>query len=409
MENSKRRMGNGALLVLLMLIYAVNHLDRSILSIALPGIRAEFQLSDSALGLLTGPAFALVYVLLGIPMAVLADRGRARAVIAGSLLVFSVMTVLCGMAANFMQLVAARMGVGVGEAGSAPSLNAVIAKRFAPEKRSSALSFYSAGANLGLLMAFFGGGLLVHHYDWRVALVAAGLPGLLLAVVFWAVYREPAPVASAPRAPLRESMRFLWSNKSFRLLALGSGLTAIGGHAALAFVPSILHRSHGLTPAQIGMLLALAVGVGGFIGTMLPGVLADRLRRRDGLGVAIISLLIWMPAHVLFAVASDTKIMMAGLVLAAFFVSSWLGPVLAAAQAIAPDRMRAQTAAQLLAALNLIGMAAGPLLVGIVSDLLRPSFGEDALRYALAFAAAPTLIAIWCFATARRQIATAHG
>jgi predicted MFS family arabinose efflux permease len=399
MNQTKATSGGGLLLVLLMLIYAVNQLDRNILSIALPGIRAKFHLGDGALGLLTGPAFALVYVLLGIPLAVLADRGRTRMVIAGSLAVFSVMTMACGAAGNFGQLLAARMGVGVGEAGTAPALNAVIARRFDAGKRSGALSVCSAGANLGLLLAFFGGGLIMQRWGWRTALVAAGAPGLLLMLLFLAGYREMEPVAPLARAPLRQTVRFLRAQPGFLLLALGSGLASIGGYAALAFVPSVLSRSHHMTPAQIGLVLALLVGVGGFFGTMLPGLLADRFRQ-NGLHVAMIVVLAWMPSHLLLCLAGDARLMLPGLALAAFFVSAWLGPVLAAAQAIAPDRMRAQTAALLLAALNLIGMAAGPPLVGFASDLLRPALGEEALRYALAGAAAPAPLAAWCFAAA---------
>jgi predicted MFS family arabinose efflux permease len=380
-------------------------LDRNILSIALPGIRAEFHLGDSALGLLTGPAFALVYVLLGIPLAVLADRGRSRIVIAGSLAAFSVMTMLCGAAGSFIQLLTARMGVGIGEAGSAPALNAMIAARFPAEKRSGALSVYSAGANLGLLLAFFGGGLIMQRWGWRAALMAAGVPGLLLMLLFLAGTRRTAPAAMPARAPLRETVHFLWSQTSFRLLALGSGLASIGGFAALAFVPSLLSRTYHMTPAQIGLTLALLVGIGGFFGTMLPGLLSDRVFRGDGLHTAMMVILAWVPSHLLLCLAGDARPMLLGMALTAFFVSSWLGPALAAAQVIAPDRMRAQTAAFLLAALNLIGMAAGPLLVGIVSDVLRPHLGEDALRYALAAAAAPAPFAIWCFAAARRRIA----
>src|SRR3569833_1663571 len=171
MHDMKAAAGSKRLLVLLMLIYAVNLLDRNILSIALPGIRAEFHLSDSALGVLTGPAFALIYVLMGIPLAVLADRGHRRAIVAGSLAVFSVMTLLCGCAGNFTQLLMARMGVGLGEAGSAPALNAVIATNFPPEKRTGALSIYSAGTKQRQLMAFFGGGLIIHHWGWRAGLI----------------------------------------------------------------------------------------------------------------------------------------------------------------------------------------------------------------------------------------------
>jgi MFS family permease len=393
------------LLALLLLIYAVNQLDRQILGIVLPGIRGEFHLSDGELGLLTGPAFALIYVALGIPLGALADRGYRRAVIAGSLGVFSIMTLLCAAAGSFAQLLAARLGVGLGEAGTAPALNAIIAQRFSPQQRTGALSVYSAGANLGLLLAFFGGGLIMQHWGWRAALTAAGIPGLLLMAIFLLSWREDAPVTPAPRMPLGQAIGFLWRRTSFRLLALGSGLTSIGGYSSAAFVPSMLHRSHHLAPVQIGLLLAVAVGVGGFFGTMLPGLLSDRLGKRlDGLTTAALCVALWIPAHLLLCLAAGLPDMIIGLVLAAFLVSAWLGPILAATQAITPEPMRATAAALLLAALNLIGMAAGPLLVGLVSDALKPALGEEALRYALGCTVLPASLAVWCFLAARRPL-----
>jgi MFS family permease len=389
------------LLVLLMLIFAVNLLDRQILGIALSGIRAEFHLSDSALGLLTGPAFALIYVLAGIPMAMLADRGHRRAIIAASLGVFSVMTLLCGAAGNFTQLVAARFGVGLGEAGTAPTLNAVIAKHFPPDKRTGALSIYAAGGNLGLLAAFFGGGLIVQHWGWRIALMCAGIPGLVLMIVFLAAYRVPEERgATAQPMPLFGAMRLLWSCRSFRLLALACGLTAISGYAGLAFVPSFLQRSYHLAPAQIGLLLAGLAGVIGFAGTMLPGLLSDRMGGRGayrGLKVATVTIIAALPFHAMVYLAHDLRLTILGLVLTAFFASSYLGPSLAAAQNLVPEAIRAQAAALLLAALNLIGMAVGPQLVGVISDLLRPALGEESLRYALLTTMVPSAAAAWCF------------
>jgi predicted MFS family arabinose efflux permease len=397
--------GNRALLALLMLIFAVNMLDRQILGIALPGIRADFHLSDTALGLLTGPAFALVYVLLGIPLAVLADRGHTRAVIAGSLGLFSLMTLLCGAAGSFTQLLAARFGVGVGEAGTAPALNAMIAARVPPEKRTGALSVYAAGGNLGLLLAFFGGGLIMQHWGWRITLTCAGIPGFLVMLLFLAATRAPARTDTRPdRAPLGETIRFLWRRKSFRFLVLASGLTSISGYAALAFLPSFLQRSHHLTHMQIGLLLGGVTGVIGFFGTMLPGLWSDRMKR-SGLSVPVITLLAALPFQAAIYLSGDLRLVIPALTLAAFFASSWLGPSLAAAQALVPTAMRAQTAALLLAALNLIGMAVGPLLVGAISELLRSTLGEESLRIALFCSIVPSAAAVLCFVAARRRMA----
>lgn len=399
--------GGRLMLVLLMLIFAINLLDRQILGIALPGIRAEFHLSDSALGLLTGPAFALVYVLLGIPMAALADRGHTRAIVAGSLGVFSVMTLICGAAGSFTLLLAARFGVGIGEAGSAPALNAIVAARFAPEKRTSALSVYAAGGNLGLLLAFFGGGLIMQHWGWRTTLTCAGLPGLVLMVLFLVATRAPAPQPPPPaRMPLAQVIGYLWRRPGFLPLALACGLTSVSGYAGLAFVPSFMERSYHFSHAQTGLLLAGLTGVIGFFGTMLPGVLSGRLGNRSGgLRVAFITILIALPFHMVIYLANNLSLVIAALVVSAFFASSWLGPSLAAAQNMVPTSMRARTAALLLAIMNLIGMAIGPQFVGVASDLLRPMLGEESLRYALLCGIVPSAAALWCFHTADRRIA----
>jgi predicted MFS family arabinose efflux permease len=397
--------GSRALLALLMLVFAVNMLDRQILGIALPGIRADFHLSDSALGLLAGPAFALIYVVLGIPLAVLADRGHTRAVIAGSLGLFSVMTLLCGAAGSFTQLLAARFGVGTGEAGTAPALNAMIAARFPPHRRTGALSVYAAGGNLGLLLAFFGGGLIMQHWGWRATLTCAGVPGILLMLLFLGMTRTPSPADNREaRAPLGETVRFLWRRKSFRLLALASGLTSISGYAALAFLPSFLQRTHHLNHLQIGLLLAGVTGVIGFFGTLLPGLLSDRIQS-NGLSTAAVTLLAALPFHALVYLSGDLRLVIPALMVTAFFASSWLGPSLAAAQALVPVPMRAQAAAVLLAVMNLVGMAAGPLLVGVTSDLLRPALGAESLRYALLCSALPSAAALLCFLAARRCMA----
>lgn len=399
--------GRTAMLVLFALIYAVNILDRQILGIALPQIRAEFHLSDSALGLLTGPAFALIYTLLGVPAAILSDHGHRRTIIAAALGIFSSMTLVCAAAGSFLQLLCARFGVGVGEAGTGPALQTMIAERYPPHQRTAALSAYAAGANLGLLMAFFGGGLIVQYWGWRPAMLAAGMPGLVLMAVFLLATRGDRPVKAAASASLVETTRFLLRRRSFRFIALACGLAAIGGYAGLAFAPSYLSRSHHLSPAQIGLALALFTGVIGFAGTMLPGLLADRYRPGkidSGLRAAVLTILAAFPFQVMFYMSPNLALALAGLAVAAFFASSFMGPAFAAVQNIAPPGMRAKSAALLLVVLNLVGMGLGPLIVGIASDLLRTLAGEESLRYAMLVGPFTALGAAWCFWQASRTL-----
>lgn len=387
-------------LAMMFLVHTANFLDRNILGMLLPQIRAEFHLSDGAMGFLAGPPFVLVYTLLGLPLAVVTDRGYRRRVVAWSLTVFSLMTALCAAAASFPQLVLARIGVGLGEAGIAPGLAALVADRFAPSRRTGAMSVISAGTNFGLLLSFFGGGLISQHYGWRTAFLAAGVASGLLIVPFLLVVKETATPSAAPRAGLPETMRFLFARRSFRFITLGCGLASMTGYAGLTFVPSFLVRSHHLTPLQTGMTLALFTGVFGFVGTALPGLMSDRWGRGDpraGVYAAAICIAVSLPFHALFYLAGPLPLALVGMTGSAFFAASFLGPSLAAVQNVVEPRMRAQATALLLVGLNLIGLGLGPLFAGLVSDQLRHIAGEESLRYALLCNLIPSTLAALCF------------
>ena len=235
------------ILVMLTLVYVTNYLDRNILNILLPAIKAEFRLSDADLGFLSGTVFAILYATLGVPLAWLADRANRRNVIAYSMMLFSLMTLLSGYAASFGQLVAARIGTGVGEAGTSPSVNSVISDLYAPKERAGALSFYAAGLNVGLLIAFAGGGWVEQHFGWRNAFLAAGIPGLIIALLF--IFTVPETVrghveqlVDTGRAPsLIESVRHMWQQRSIRFIALGTALSSFGGYAVVTFISGFLN------------------------------------------------------------------------------------------------------------------------------------------------------------------------
>lgn len=387
------------------LVFVVNMLDRQILGILLPQIRAEFHLSDTALGLLAGPTFAVIYSVMGVPLAMLADRTNRRNLIAAALALFSATTVLCGMAGNFLQLLLARFGTGIGEAGTAPAINAMIADVYPPERRAGALSVYCAGANAGILLAFFGGGLLAQTAGWRMAFLAAGVPGLVLAALFLVLVREPARGTRQQSYNPISALRLLWPQPGFRPIVLGAALTSTSGYAAITFIPSFLTRSHHMRPVEIGITLALSTGLLGFAGTMLPGLFADR--RGDagfGLRVSAIGMVAALPFTAIFYLAGNPALAIAALSVPALVATSYLGPCMAAVQNMATGGMRAQAAALPLLIITLIGLGIGPQMVGIISDVLRPHFGEQSLRYALLFNIVPSGLAALCFWQASRSL-----
>ncbi len=393
-------------LAILTAMYVVNYLDRQILAILLQPIKNEFHVSDTALGMLAGTTFALFYATLGIPIARLADRASRRNIIAVSLGLFSLMTVVCGLAAQFWQLLLARIGTGVGEAGTGPSAQAIISDLYPPKSRASAQSFYSAGLNIGLLIAFGIGGPIAQAYGWRMAFLAAGVPGLILVFVVMFTMREPVRGHSEQMkddgmaVPLGTAARFLWSQRSFRYIALGSALCAFSGYGATAFIPAFLIRSHHMTLSEVGHFFALLAGVGGWIGTFAAGIVADRLGRRDirwNVYVPIGAVFLAVPFAPFFYLAPSTNVALAAAIIPIAMGAVFVGPSVTMVQALVPLRMRATAAAILLFILNIIGLGLGPQAMGAVSDLLHPALGDDSLRYALLLGPVAGLIAAFCY------------
>lgn len=400
-------------LAILTLMYVVNYLDRQILNILLQPIKNEFHVSDTMLGLLAGPTFALFYATLGIPIALAADRSNRRNIIAISLALFSFMTVMCGLAARFWQLLLARVGTGVGEAGTGPSAQAIISDLYPPQSRASAQSFYSAGLNIGILFAFGIGGPIAQAYGWRVAFLASGVPGLILVFVVMFTMREPPRGHSEnlrddkARIPLGDVSAFLWSQRSFRYIALGSAMAAFSGYGATAFIPAFLIRSHHMTIAQVGFFFAILAGIGGWIGTFLAGIIADRLGKRDvrwNVYVPIWATFLSIPFAPVFYLAASTKIALLGAIVPTAMGAVFVGPSVTMVQALVPLRMRATAAAILLFILNIIGLGLGPQTVGFVSDLLHPLLGTDSLRYALLIGPIAGLVSATCYWRAAKTL-----
>lgn len=400
-------------LFVLTLTYVVNYLDRQILGILLPYIQKEFTMDDFQAGLLSGTVFAFIYATLSIPLATLADRMSRRNIIAASLATFSLMTVLSGYTTRIWQLLVTRFFTGVGEAGTGPSINSMIADLFPPHRRASALAFYSAGLNIGLLFGFFGGSWMLQHYGWRSAFIASGAPGLLLVILLLATVTEPTRgsadnLVDTSEAPhLLDVVKFLWSQRSFRWIALGCSMSAFGGYANLYFVPKFLIVTHHMTPIQVGIALSLLTGVCGAIGTFLSGVIADRMGKRDinwYMYVPILATFVSVVCGPVFFLASSTTLTLAAAIGPSLMGATYLGPAYAMAQGMVSLRMRAQTVGILLFVLNMIALGLGPATVGLISVLLKPYLGDDSLRYALMTGIVTALIGAWCYWRATKTL-----
>jgi len=377
---------------LLVVVYTFNFIDRQILSILLPAIKAEFGVDDWVLGFLAGSAFALFYAILGVPIALIADRWNRRNLIALSLAFWSGMTALSGIAANVSQLALARVGVGIGEAGCSPAAHSMISDYYPPAKRSMAMGVYTLGISIGIMIAFLAGGWVVQNIGWREAFFVVGIPGLLLALLVRLTVREPVRgmsdnrIDSAHRPGLLEVSRFLARRKSFVHIALGSGAASFGGYAIASFFPSFLVRSHSMSPSEVGVYLGIVLGVAGGAGFAGGGWFADKIgqdsRRTSLLGVTVATLIGWAFVFPVYLV-SDPYWSLGLLVVPAILSNFYLATTIALTQGLVGLRMRGVASALLYFVLNIIGLGMGPQAAGILSDLLADGFGLESMRYSL--------------------------
>ncbi|MEH6586150.1 MAG: MFS transporter [Halioglobus sp.] len=402
-------------LFMLTLVYAFNFVDRQILVILQEPIKNDMGLSDTQLGLLSGFSFALVYITAGIPIAYWADRSNRRNIITAALAVWSGMTALSGFAQNYTQLLLARIGVGIGEAGGSPPAHSMISDYYPPERRATAMAIYSIGVHLGVLLGFIVGGLVSQFYGWRVAFFSVGIPGVLLAIVFYFTVKEPARgqwdenVNPEHKPTLAETLKHLSSVRSFWYLALAAGVTSFAGYGNGNFAPSFLIRNHGFTVGEVGIVLAIFGGGGGMIGTFMGGYLADRLGGRDRrwyVWLPAIAGLIAVPLGFPYLLMDNTAIVIGLLFFVTITLNTYMGPVVATCHALVPPAMRAMTSAILFFILNMIGLGLGPLTVGVLSDLYLPHFGEDSLRYAMLTVGLLSSPAILLFFLAGRHLET---
>lgn len=392
LEDEARASTRYYVLGILTLVYAFNFIDRQILIILQESIKADLGLSDTQLGLLSGTWFAIFYATAGIPIARLADHTNRRNIIAISLAFWSAMTVLSGFAQNYFQLIATRVGLATGQAGCSPPAHSMVSDYFPFSQRATALSIYSIGIFIGIMLAYLAGGWINEFFGWRTAFVVVGLPGILMALVVRFTVREPRRGLSdgtrhdeAP-PPFRESVRQLWQSRAFRYIMLGSAFCALVNTGTGYWTPSYLERLHGLSSGEVGTVLAPIAGILGAASLFLAGFLSDRLGLRDPrwyLWIPAIGAFVSAPLKVWAFSVSDTTTAIIAIACAQLFDAFFLGPAIAASHGLFTPRLRALASSLLFFAITSIGVGLGPLLVGSISDLSAASLGPDSLRLGL--------------------------
>lgn len=374
----------------LLVVYIFNFIDRSLIGVLGEPIRETFALSDLEIGLLSGLAFAILYTLLGIPFAMLAERRSRTWIISIALAAWSAMTVACGMAQNTLQFALARVGVGIGEAGCSPPSHSLISDYFPPEKRASALGIFALGIPLGTMSAALGAAWIEGqpNMNWRDAFIFMGLPGIALAVIFKLTVKEPPRGFSDPGGAAAAAKRQMPSpfkvfgiigrNPSFWHVSLGGAIASFVGYGIGQFVPPFWIRVHGLSLQDAALIFGGVLGIAGAIGTFGSGYIADKVRERHpnsdswlpalGMGISVPIAILGYNTLAFSSGAMAIIFAIPLLCVAAILRYSYLAPMFAVTQKLVEPRMRATAAALLLFVVNLIGYGAGPPAIGAISD-----------------------------------------
>ncbi len=400
------------MLVTVCLVTVLAMVDRNILNILLTPIKKELGVSDTAMGLLTGTAFALFYCTAAIPMARLVDAGNRRNILALSLAFWSAATALCGLANSYLHLLIARIGVAAGESSANPAIMSMISDLFPANRRATAVASTTIGLGLGVLLGAAFGGYLADEIGWRGAFVAVGLPGFLLAMVMWLFIPEPVRGAydggakmDADSASTWSTIRYLFRIPSFNFICLGKTSAQIATQAQLIWFPTYLIRVHDLSLTQTGLYYGLAIGIGTTVSSVIGAPLADFLARKGAvwyLWVCILSMVLAAPFALSISFAPSA--MWAIALLFCWNVTATLNgnSAIAASLAIVRPRMRGMMTALFYFIYNLIGAGLGGLLIGMLNDALAPRFGDEAIRYSLmAMPAASVLAGVFYFLGSR--------
>jgi MFS family permease len=385
------------ILAVLTAVYISNIADRYVISTLIEPIKAELRLSDSAIGFLTGTALALFYTGLGLPLGALADRtARRNRMLAVCTAIWSTMTAACALAGSFGQLLLARIGVGIGEAGGTPASQSMLADVFPRAERVMASTVFAVGAAAGSMLGSSVGGAISDRFGWRSAFLALAIPGFVIAGLVALTVGEPprarAAVSSAAAPPIRETMRFIVAQRSLFHVLIGSTVCTFWTWGLLWWTPAFLARSYHLTTGQAGTLLGYVNGIGGTIGAILGGWLLYRTGRRDPRWQC------WSMAAITCAgtiasmfvyLARDLYLTRVMLWLFAPIGYLYLVPAFGWIQNLAQPRMRGVVCAVFLFGANIANLALAPQLIGFASDVVAAYtvLGRESLRYVLATAA----------------------
>ncbi len=401
-----------AFLLVLFLVGTSSYVDKNIIGVLLEQIKAEFQVSDTLLGVLSGASFALFYATLGIPIARWADYGDRKLIITLALSTWSVMTALCGAANSFWQLAAARFGVGAGEAGAIPPAQSLIADYFPPGERARAIGVFMTAASAGYAIGLVFGGRVAQHYGWRAAFIAVGLLSLVLVVLTRSVLKEPRSVVGAVRPtgsePLRVAAKALFAKPSYRSLAAALIIYFFWTYGVLVFIVSLLMRVHGLSVAQAGTLFGTVSAVGALIGCIGGGALADRLARRNISWLARLGaygMIAAIPLYELALWSAHVGTMIPLLLLGTVVLNAAVPPAYSAVHAVCGSSRRALAIALLLFLANLLGLGLGPVAAGALSDAFGVLHGPgEGLRRSLMVLMSALLPAAWLLFRAARGL-----
>lgn len=383
------------MLVMLGLVSMFNYVDRTVLSVLQEPIKRELGLSDAQLGLLTGLAFALFYATFSLPIARLADRWNRRNIITASLATWSGMTALSGLATGFASLVAFRIGVALGEAGSVPASHAIIADYYPPEKRVTALALWGLGLPAGIMLGYAGGGWIAAALGWRMALAMIGIAGLVLAPLVLILVKEPPRTgggttgAEADTPPIATAIATLWKLRTYRFMLIGATMHAFAQYSMMSWSAPFYMRVHDMPIAEVASWLALMNGLAGGVGIYLGGRLSDAMGNRHPSGriwVSAAAMLLMVPAALGQFLLPDLDASLACGFVATMLMFFYYGPIVGVPQSIVSPRMRAFTSAVTLLVFNLFGLGLGPAVTGLLSDQLAASgdMAQTSLRYSLA-------------------------
>lgn len=400
-------------LAVLVAIFVLNWIDRMILSILLVPIQQELNLSDTAMGALSGFAFAILYAASTVIVARYSDRHNRRNIVALAVTVWSAATAFCGMVTGFWQLMLGRAVVGVAEAGGGAPTYSIISDYFPPRRRALALGIYSGGIYLGIMLSFLLGSYLAEHFGWRITFLLLGPPGIALALLLRLTVREPLrgrfePVSLRSDVAASDAVRFLWGQRAYLAAAGGLTITAVTQGAFAAWAPAYLIKVHGLTLTQVGLYLGLVLGIAGAVGTFTGGALSDWLAQRNPrirLYFPALATLLTTPFFAAFCLADDFRTGLAIYAVGTVISAMHFGPAFALTQNLARPAMRGLATALVMVATVLTGQGIGPLLTGALSDMLRGSFGDGSVRYALASMAGFATLGAVMFAYGARHVA----